>query len=63
MKPQLSTALARVGVRLLGTLNYALRESRSGRDWATPKLPLRAIKLWYILPALLHSPDGRIKSS
>ncbi|CAN0472328.1 unnamed protein product, partial [Laminaria digitata] len=27
----------------------------------TPNSLLRAIKLWYLMPALLHSPDDRIK--
>ena len=36
-------------------------EHRSNRDSATPNSLLRAVKLWYLMPALLHSPDGRIK--
>ena len=31
------------------------------RDSATPNSLLRAIKLWYLIPALLHSLGGRIK--
>ncbi|CAN0583788.1 unnamed protein product, partial [Laminaria digitata] len=34
---------------------------RPNRDSATPNSLLRAIKLWYLMPALRHSPDGRIK--
>ncbi|CAN0596375.1 unnamed protein product [Laminaria digitata] len=36
-------------------------EHRPNRDSATPNSLLRAIKLWHLKPALLHSLDGRIK--
>ena len=46
---------------MLGILNHAIGEHRPNRDSVTPNSLLRAIKLWYLMPALLHSPDGRIK--
>ena len=46
---------------MLGILNRAMGEHRPNRDSATPNSLFRAIKLWYLMPALLHSPDGRIK--
>ena len=45
---------------MLRILNHALREHRPNRDSA-PNSVLPAIKLWYLMPALLDSPDGRIK--
>ena len=51
----------RPSVHVLGILNHALREHRPNRDSATPNSLLREIKLWYLMPILLHSPDGRIK--
>ena len=35
---------------------------RPNRDSATPNSLLRAVKLWYLMPTLLHSMDVRIKS-
>ena len=46
---------------MLGVLNHAMGEHRSNRESATPNSLLRVVKLWYIMPALLNSPDGRIK--
>ena len=46
---------------MLGILNHAMEEHRPNRDSATPNSLLRVIKLWYIMPGLLNSPDGRIK--
>ena len=60
-QPQLAGAHARLSVHILGILNHAMGEHRLNRDSATPDSLLRAIKLWYLIPALLHSPDGRIK--
>ena len=51
----------RLNVHMLGILNHAMREHRPNRDSTTPNSLLRAIKLLYFMPALLHSPDGRIK--
>ena len=61
VQPQLAGAHARLSVHVLGILNHAMGEHRPNRDSATPNSLLRAIKLWYLMPALLHSPDGRIK--
>lgn len=61
VQPQMAEAHARLSVHVLGILNHAMREHRSSRDSATPNSLLRATKLWYIMPTLLHSPDGRIK--
>ena len=44
-----------------GITNDALGEHRPNRGLATPGSLLQTIKLWYILPALLYSPDGPIK--
>ena len=38
-----------------------MAEYRPQRDIPPPNSLLRAIKLWYVPPALLHSPDGHIK--
>ena len=61
MQPQLAGAQARLSVHTLVILNHAMGEHRPNRDPATPNSLLRAIKLWYLIPALLQSPDGRIK--
>ena len=45
-------------MHVLGILNHA---HRSNRDSAAPNPLLRVINLWCFMPALLHSPDGRIK--
>ena len=61
MQPQLAGAYARLSTRILDMLNHAMGEHLPNRDLATPNSLLRAVKLWYLIPALLHSPDGRIK--
>ena len=61
MQPQLTGAHARISVHVRGILNHAMGEHRPNRESATPNSLLRTIELWYIMPALLHSPDGRIK--
>ena len=58
---QLAGAHARLSVHVLGILNHAMGEHRPNRDSATPSSLLRAIKIWCLMPALLHSPDGRMK--
>ena len=50
-----------MSVYVLCILNHAVGEHRPNRDSSTPNSLLRAIKIWYLMPALLHSPDGRIK--
>ena len=54
MQQQLAGAHARLCVHVLGILNHAMGEHRPNRDSATPNSLLRAIKLWYFMPALLH---------
>ena len=61
VQPQLAGAHACISVHVLGIFNHAMGAHWPNRDSATPNSILRAIKLWYIMPALLHSPDGRIK--
>ncbi|CAN0588402.1 unnamed protein product, partial [Laminaria digitata] len=47
----LAGAHARLSVHVLGILNHATGEHRPNRDSATPNSLLRAIKLWYLMPA------------
>ena len=61
VQPQLAGAPARLSIHILGILNHAMGEHRPNRDPVTPSSLLRAIKLWYLMPALPHSPDGRVK--
>ena len=61
MQPQLAGAHARLGVHVLGILNHAMVEHWPNRDSATPNSLPRAIKVRYLMPALLHSPGGRTK--
>ncbi|CAN0556113.1 unnamed protein product, partial [Laminaria digitata] len=51
VQPQLAGAHARLSVHVLGILNHAMGEHRPNRDSATPNSLLRAIKLWYLMPA------------
>ena len=44
-----------------GIANHAVGKHRPNRYSATPTSLLRAIKLWYTVSALLHSPNGRVK--
>lgn len=46
---------------MLGLLSQALGQHRQNRESKTPNSLLKAIKLWYTLPALLHSHDGPVK--
>ena len=50
-----------MSVHALGILIHARGEHRPNRDSATPNSLLRGIKFWYLMPVLLHLPDGRIK--
>ena len=61
VKPRLTTAHAKIITHTLGLLNHTLGEHRQSTQLETPQSLLRSIKLWYILPALLHSQDGRMK--
>ena len=44
----------------LGLVNRALGAHRPSESPNAPNSLLRALKLWYILPALLHFQDGRM---
>ena len=55
------SANAPVSVHALGILNHAMGEHRSSRDLVTPSSLLLVITSWYLMPALLHSPDERVK--
>ena len=59
VQPQLAGAHARLRVHALGIFNHAMGKHRPNRDSATPNSLLQALKLWYLMPALLHLPDGR----
>ena len=61
VQPQLAGTHARLSIHVLGILNHVMGKHRPNRDSVTPNSLLRAIELWYLMPALLHSPDGRIK--
>ena len=61
VQPQLAGAHARLTIYALGILNHAMGQHRPNRDSTTPKSFPRAIKLWYLMPAVFRSPDGRIK--
>ena len=62
MQPQLTGAHTRLSVHVLGILNHAMEEHRPNRDSKTPNSLLRAMKLCYLMPALIHSPDGQTKT-
>ena len=61
VQPRLAAAHAKLFTHVLSLLNHALGGHRQSRQSETPNSLLRAMKLWYILPALLHSQDGRVK--
>ena len=61
MQPQLAGAHARVSIHVLGILNHAVEEHLPNPNSATPNSLVRAITLWYLMPALLPLPDGGIK--
>ena len=58
---QLAGAHARVSIHVVGMLNHTMGEHRPNRESVTPNSFLRAIELWYIVPARLHAPHDRIK--
>ena len=61
VQSRLATAHAKLITHVLGLLSHTLGEHRQSTQPETPQSLLRPIKLWYILPALLHSRDGRMK--
>ena len=60
VKPNLATTHAKLITHSLGLVNHALGAHRPSGSTNTPNPLLRALKLWCILPALLHSQDGRM---
>ena len=59
VQPQLATIHAKLITHFFGFVNHALGAHRPRGSPNTPNSILRALKLWYILPALLHSLDRR----
>ena len=59
VQTRLSTVHSKLFTHVLGRLNHGLPENWQYRQPETPNSLLRAIKLWNIMPALLHSQDGR----
>lgn len=59
VRRRLASPRSKLFTHVLDPLNHALGQHR--RESETPSSLLRAIKLWYILPALPHSHDGRLK--
>ena len=59
-QPSLAIAHVKPFAHMLSLLNQGLREHRQNRNMQTRNSLLRGISLWYILPALLHSQDGRV---
>ena len=59
LKSNLATAHAKLITHSLGLVNRAFGAHRPSESPTTPNSLSRALKLWYILPALLHSQDGR----
>lgn len=60
MQPKLATSYAKLMAHSLGLVKHALGMHRSIRSPITPNSLLRALKLWYILPVLMHSQDGQM---
>ena len=61
VQPALVTAHAKLLTHMLGLLNHALGAHPPNRHSETPSSLLRVIKLWYIVPALLHSQHRHVK--
>ena len=54
----------RLSMHVCGLVNHDLgEEHRPTRDLPTMNSLLRTIRLWYILPAVLHSPANAIHST
>jgi len=60
VKSWLASEHAKIQTHVLNLLNSSLAERSDSARTPTPPSLLRAIKLWYILPGLLHSFDGRV---
>ena len=57
---RMATTHAKLITHSLGPVNHASGAHRPSGSPNTPNFLLGALKLWYILPALLHSQDGRM---
>ena len=60
VQPKLATTHAKLITHAFGLISYALGTHRPSGNPKTSNLLLRALKLWYILLALLQSQDGRM---
>ena len=58
--PKLVTTHAKLITHSFGLVNHALGANRPSGSPNTPNSLLRALNLWHILSALLHSQDGRM---
>ena len=61
VQSHLAGAHARLSVHALSILHHAMREHRLNRDSATTNSLQQAITIWYLMPALFHSINGRIR--
>ena len=61
VQPRLDTAHTKLFTHALGLLNHALVDNQQNRSPETQNSLLRAINLWNILPALLHSQGDRVR--
>ena len=60
VQPNLATTHAEPITHSFGLVNHGLGAHRPSESLNTPNLLLRALKLWYILPALRDSQDWRM---
>ena len=61
VQPGLAQDHARIQTHILQLVNKQLAENGGQpSDTGTPSSTIRVIKLWYLIPALRHSFDGRI---
>ena len=62
IKPWLASKYARLQTHVIQMVTKQLSSESSGPSptTGTPPSTLRVIKLWYLLPRLLHSFDGRV---
>lgn len=61
VEPGLAAANTKHLTRVLGLLNHALEAHPPNRHSEATSSLLRAMKLWHIVPAPLHSHDSRVK--
>ena len=60
VQPQLASEHARLQTHVLQLVKQLSESGGAPPATGTPPSILRAIKLWYLLPGLLHSFDGRV---